>query len=463
MGETRGGRRGRAALGLVITLVTLFAAGCGSGGDEPPDDPAQALVRLSVGVLVPLTGPADDSGRGALESVRRVVAEREPELRSAGLLLDVAAADDRGQQSVGQQEATILADDPSTVGIIGSTESRVDEGVQPILAESGLLTLSLGGSEPTLTRTVARQRPAFANYVTLSAQRLDRARVAATLAPVAATTLVLRGPRREDAAMAEVFVRSRALTQSPTPTVRRVPALTTEGFGAAGDAALRVLLQAQRPDAIYVVADPATAWAAIVSLRSVLPRVPVIADEDVLGPWPDGPARAEEQAQESGSPWGPLWTTTSGGSPAAADVDWPPPSVPTAAPTTTADPDLEAEDEAIRNSRFSVAAHDAAQALIDGVLSTWADTAPTQRAAVATPTAEGDVSPAIVAWRAAVAQEVSDTRQRGLLGPYIFDVRGVASRRLVGVFRATDQQWIEASSREVIGSCGRGSCAVRVR
>lgn len=447
-------------LGLIVTLVS---AGCGSVADESPDPPTAELVPLSIGVLVPLTGPSADSGRGALESVRRVVVQREQELRSAGLLVDVTAADDRGQQSVGQQQATILADDPSTVGIIGSTESRVDEGVQPILAGSGLLTLSLGGSEPTLTRTVARQRPAFSNYVTLSAQRLDRARVAAALPPASATTLVLRGPRREDAAMAEVFVRSRVLAQSPRPTVRRLPALTADGFDRSGEVSVRALAQTARPDAVYVLADPATEWATIVSLRSVVPRVPIIADEDVLGPWPEEPARAEEQARDSGSPWGPLWTTTAGGTPDAADVAWPPPLPSSPAPTRTAEPSTEAEDEAIRAGRFSIAAHDAAQALIDGLLNTWADAAPTQRDAVATPTGDVGVSPAIVAWRSAVAREVRDDRQRGLLGPYVFDDRGVASRRLVGVYRAVDQTWSEGAPREVIGPCGTGSCAVRVR
>jgi hypothetical protein len=447
-------------LGLIVTLV---AAGCGSGTTELSEAPPPDPVRFSVGVLVPLTGPAADSGRGALESVRRVVAQREQELQVAGLQVDVTAADDRGQQSVGQQQATTLADDPSTMAIIGSTESRVDEGVQPILAGSGLVTMSLGGSEPTLTRTVARQRPAFGNYVTLSAQRLDRARVAATLPPREATALVLRGPRREDAAMAEVFVRSRVLAQSPRPTVRRLPALTADGFEPSGEVSVRTLVQTARPDAVYVVADQATEWATIVSLRAILRAVPIIADEDVLGPWPEDPAGAEEEARDSGSPWGPLWTTTSGGTPDAADVAWPPTLPSSPAPTRTAEPSTEAQDEAIRASRFSIAAHDAAQALIDGLLATWADAAPTQREAVATPTGDTGVSPAIVAWRSAVAREVKDDRQRGLLGPYVFDDRGVASRRLVGVYRAVDQTWSERAPREVVGPCGTGACAVRVR
>jgi hypothetical protein len=369
---------------------------------------------------------------------------------------------------VGQQEATTLADDPATIGIIGSTESRVDEGVQPILARAGLVTLSLGGSEPTLTRTVRRERTAFDDYLTLSAQRLDRPAVAATLLPRRAASLVLRGPRREDAAMAEVFTTIRVRGGSPAPEVRRLPVVNADGaFDPAGAATLRTLVRADKPESVYVVADPATEWATILTLRSVLPSVPIVADEDVLGPWPDSVGGAEEQSRDQGVAWGPLWTTTSGATPSAADVPWPPVR-PTPSPSPTegaedAEASSEAADEAIDMSRFSVAAHDAAQALLDGVLATWEGANDQERAVRATAPAQDSVTTQMMAWRSAVADQVQESRQRGLLGPYVFDVRGVASRRLVGVYRAEDQQWRQAAGREVIGPCGTGSCAVRVR
>ena len=268
--------------------------------------------------------------------------------------------------------------------------------------------------------------------------------------------------------MAKVFTTSRVRAGSPAPEVRRVPVLNTDGvFDPAGVVALRALVRADKPESVYVVADPATEWATIVTVRSVLPLVPIVADEDVLGPWPDTVGGAQEQALEEGVAWGPLWTTTSGATPSAAEVPWPPVR-PTPSPSPTegaedAQAPSAADDEAIAASRFSVSAHDAAQALLDGVLATWEGADDRERAARATAPVQNSVTTQMMAWRSAVADHVQESRQRGLLGPYVFDVRGVASRRLVGVYRAEDQQWRQAAAREVIGPCGTGSCAVRVR
>lgn len=472
----RGGQHRRLiARGSGVLLLALAAAACSQPSPSSPIATASPTTSLAIGVLVPLTGPAAQSGRGALESVRQVVALRSPELTAAGLDVEVVANDDRGQQSVGQQQATILADTPGVIGVIGSTESGVDEGVQPILARSGLLTVSLGGSEPALTRSVPGRTQAFSRYLTLSAQRLDRPRVAASLVPASATTVVLRGSRREDASMATTFARSRAAGGSPAPVVRRIPDATTAGrFDPALEQALQMWLDDQKPGAIYVIADAVAEWATILAVRDALPRVPIITDEDVLRAWPDAAIAAEAAARTQGSPWGPLRATTTGATPPQSDVDWPlpPDSLTSRSPDASPGAEQGAMDEqtlavsvAIDRSRYSIAAHDAAQALVDGVLVAWSSTPDPQRTqwATANPEADPQSVPLMMQLRARVAREVRDSAQEGLLGAYTFDRAGVASRRLIGVYGAAMGAWTEEPAREVVGNCGTGSCVVRRR
>ena len=80
------------------------------------------------------------------------MAERAADLAEAGLDVTVLALDDRGEPSVGQQQATRLPDDPTVVAVVGSVTSLVDEGVQPILNTAGLAMIAPGGGAPMAHR-----------------------------------------------------------------------------------------------------------------------------------------------------------------------------------------------------------------------------------------------------------------------------------------------------------------------
>jgi hypothetical protein len=263
--------------------------------------------------------------------------------------------------------------------------------------------------------------------------------------------------------MATTFGLSRLASRSPEPVVRRTPALASGNqFDAVRRRALQDWLLDQKPGGVYLVADPATEWATILAVREVLPKVPIIADEDVLRPWPDDVERADQAARDGGVEWGPLLTTTTGATPGAAEVPWPVIRS-TATPTDAADPETAAGDQAIAESRFSIAAHDAAQAMVDGLIKTWAAAGDTARSELATRAPQSEPSASMLALRRALLAEVRGSRQIGLLGTYVFDRTGVSTRRLVGVYRAADQTWFEDPAREVIGPCISGACAVRVR
>lgn len=450
------------AFGLVVAMTI---AGCSSNPNASPAPEPAAPVAWQVAVLVPLTGPAAASGRGALESVRRVLAERSPELAAAGLELSVLPADDKGQQSVGQQQATTLADDPSVIAVIGSTEGTVDEGVQPILGQAGLLTLSLGGAEPALTRSAKGGIRAFPDYVTLSAQRLDRARVAATLRSGSkGPATAMYGPRREDLAMAMTFSREYVRRGGQPPAMLEIASPT--GDPEQDDLAnrgARASLRSGAPNVVYIAADAAATWEAAKIVRDVRPRSAVIVDEDVLAEVPDDITEAAKQDATSSRRWGPTWATAGGATPIVVPQAFP--QTPSPSPTSgvdDTDPEQSAADRDVAQSRFSIKGHDAAEAVVDALLRTWPEQ---ERAAASSaspsPAADDEVASVSPALRAAVSVDVRSQRQEGLLGPYRFDTRGVATRRLVGVYRLLDGQWVAGTPREVVGTCARSGCAVR--
>jgi ABC-type branched-subunit amino acid transport system substrate-binding protein len=369
-----------------------------------------------------------------LGAVQSVVDASAAELAQQGLSVEVVAFDDRGQQSVGQQQATTIADDPRIVAVVGSTSSFVDEGVQPILGDADVAQLSLGGNDAALTRRGAGQRP-FPTYVTYAAGGLDRAAVAASTGVSDGDRVaVLHGPRREDSVMADAYAVRVERAGGTVVLDRAVRSSPREGDeGDVDRAALRSALAAADPDVVYAAVPEAELWDTVSDVRTVAPRSTLVLDELALGRWSQRLDEQRTSALDRGTVWGPVLAVATG-----AET---PQSVPETASTDSPGTEApDAEGREVPGGRFAAAATDAtalAVASLSGLLQENRGT-----------------TPSVAALRAGVLDSLRrGVVHEGTVGAYSFDRFGVATKRLAGVYERVGESWRQRRAVVVEGTC----------
>lgn len=153
----------------LIFLAALAVCGCG-GSDNTnfSSGGSGALPVVKIGVIAPLQAGLTDFGKGIRNSVQLAVDQANASGRFRVRFV-VDARDDSSIPSVGQASAQALAADPSVIGVVGTYNSGVAALVQPVLASAGIVMISPGNTNPTLTLGPDPSQPVrpFSNYFRL--------------------------------------------------------------------------------------------------------------------------------------------------------------------------------------------------------------------------------------------------------------------------------------------------------
>ena len=393
---------GVSALGVSIALVACSAAPTPGPGSSPEPTPTGTLRTLAV--LAPLTGEDAENGRGVLQSVQTAVLQRREEFEAAQIRLEVLALDDRGQASVGQQQATRLPDDPSVVAVIGSVGSLVNEGVQPILNSAGLAMVAPGGGAPWLTRRGTPAERAYPSYFRLCAVDTDRGTAAAQRA-------FAQGDRRAvvvDDGTSAYAATGRAFSAAFASRGGAVSRIVVEPDASAAELSAAVAkVRKAKPQTLFLITDadqvPIMTRALVaVNLR---PRLVTALPPEV----PDIDASERRE-------WTGVTTATVGASPATLS------GRPDVAPATPP-PDGE-----VPPGPYGAAAFDAADLVVDALLRILED-----------PSSEDLATEAL---RREIVRSIDAASMTGATGQVSFDRFGDADSRPVGFLTFNGMEWI---------------------
>lgn len=130
---------------FLVMLFSLLCLGCGSSSSAPG-----ALPLVKIGVVAPLDAGLVEFGRGIRNSVELAV-RLANESGQFQVAFQVVALDDSSTPSVGEAAARELAADPQVIGVVGTYNSGVAALVKPVLNEAGIVMISPGNTDPTLT------------------------------------------------------------------------------------------------------------------------------------------------------------------------------------------------------------------------------------------------------------------------------------------------------------------------
>lgn len=144
----------RARLLVALVGVTaLVAAACSSSDDSSTGTTTQPTVGnvVTIGVIAPLDAGLTAYGRGIANSVTLAVDEANAAGAIPGYTIEVVALDDSSDPDVGKAAAEELAGNATVVGVVGTYNSGVAAKVAPVLNGAGIVMVSPGNTNPTLT------------------------------------------------------------------------------------------------------------------------------------------------------------------------------------------------------------------------------------------------------------------------------------------------------------------------
>jgi branched-chain amino acid transport system substrate-binding protein len=228
-------RRTASLLAVGVLAATLGLAACSSGASGAAGDCDTDRGTLAVGLIAPLSGPLANIGLGMRDSADLAVRQANERCAVPGYRLELQARDDRADPPTGAAAARELAANPDLIGVVGTYNSSTAQAVQPVLGDAGIVQVSPGNTNVSLTRGVNPVAAPLRQYQTYF-------RVVATDAvqgPAAADHLAALGRTR-------VAVVSDGQTYGEGIADEFVKQLGTRG----GDAVMRMTLPAgSRPDA----------------------------------------------------------------------------------------------------------------------------------------------------------------------------------------------------------------------
>jgi branched-chain amino acid transport system substrate-binding protein len=146
-------------IGAAVLAGSLALSACGSR-EEPDDNDSTAgsggdsadAREVTIGVIAPLSGDLSALGLGIQNSVDLAIQQaNESGDLPEGVELVLNAQDDQATPDVGQQAASLLADEETVVGVVGTLNSSVAQSVAPVLADAGITQVSPANTNPTLT------------------------------------------------------------------------------------------------------------------------------------------------------------------------------------------------------------------------------------------------------------------------------------------------------------------------
>ncbi|NMO89530.1 branched-chain amino acid ABC transporter substrate-binding protein [Actinomycetospora sp. TBRC 11914] len=144
-------RRTTGLLTVAVVAAALALAGCssagGAGGDCDTDK-----GTLAVGLIAPLSGPLANIGLGMRDSADLAVRQANERCAIPGYRLELQSRDDRGDPPTGAAAAKDLVADPDLIGVVGTYNSSTAQTVQPVLGDAGVVQVSPGNTNVSLTR-----------------------------------------------------------------------------------------------------------------------------------------------------------------------------------------------------------------------------------------------------------------------------------------------------------------------
>jgi branched-chain amino acid transport system substrate-binding protein len=135
------------AIPLVIGALALSA--CGS--KTTPAVSGGSNATATIGLIAPLTGGLSALGLGMEHAVDLAVKQANASNAIPGWTLKFNPQDDTADPTVGQQAASTLASDTTTIGVVGTLNSSVAQTVAPVLDQANVVMVSPANTNPTLT------------------------------------------------------------------------------------------------------------------------------------------------------------------------------------------------------------------------------------------------------------------------------------------------------------------------
>ncbi len=145
-------------IGAAVLAGTLALSACGSRDEpstgtsgSPSDGSGGAARNVTIGVISPLTGGLSALGLGIEHSVDLAIQQANDSGDLGNVTIKLNAQDDQATPDVGQQAASLLADDDTVIGVVGTLNSSVAQSVAPVLNSAGIVEVSPANTNPTLT------------------------------------------------------------------------------------------------------------------------------------------------------------------------------------------------------------------------------------------------------------------------------------------------------------------------
>jgi branched-chain amino acid transport system substrate-binding protein len=132
----------RTAMGRAAALMAaaVLVVGCGSGSD---DGGAAEDGPISVGVIMPLSGPLADRGKSVVEAVETMATLINERGGVMGRDVRILAKDDKSEPAVGVARANELIGD-GVSAILEGLNSPVTLAMQPVIERAGITDVTVG-------------------------------------------------------------------------------------------------------------------------------------------------------------------------------------------------------------------------------------------------------------------------------------------------------------------------------
>jgi branched-chain amino acid transport system substrate-binding protein len=140
----------RVGASLLVASLALTACGSRSGDDNGGGGDSDKVAKI--GVIAPLSGDLSALGLGIRNSVDLAIRQANEENKIDGWKLELAAKDDEAKVEPGKNAATQLANDKDVVAVVGTLNSSVSQGVQPVLSAAKIAQVSPANTNPALSQ-----------------------------------------------------------------------------------------------------------------------------------------------------------------------------------------------------------------------------------------------------------------------------------------------------------------------
>ena len=203
-------------IGAAVLAGTLALSACGNRDDprarratappaprQPPSAGGEART-VKIGVIAPLSGDLSALGLGIQHSVDLAIQQANESGELGNVTIELDAQDDEANADVGQQAASLLADDDEVIGVVGTLNSSVAQTVAPVLADGRHHPGLAGQHQPDPHARARTGRPP------------RRACGTPTSAPARRTTRRVASPRRTSTRRSASRTSRSSTTRRPT-------------------------------------------------------------------------------------------------------------------------------------------------------------------------------------------------------------------------------------------------------